>query len=349
MDNLFSLTIDAGVFAVPHRTCSSADVEKYVQIILDCKKLVDESWVALYISSKASDRLWDDCLYPIRGNLKNLLNTHGMMEIDANTVGRVADHLLGRAFFLEDHYKISDVLWDNLEVEPDILTDSQSEGLRRDRARSVVITAILQNHCESLKENFVLILKNAPKNTVQLHADIEILEHERDDIPAITKGFSGKVLICDSFSGLIECFKEDSLLENATNKDDIEFAIKIALYKQLLLDNGFVTSWEQIRTPKIGNRFTKSCNYVCSHNSDDTPIKIMRSIIETCLDRNLSAVHALRKTRGGGSSQRVRSFDKARAQRRDIDRDLHLHYWQHPDGTIELASIVHHDDMSIPE
>jgi hypothetical protein len=43
----------------------------------------------------------------------------------------------------------------------------------------------------------------------------------------------------------------------------------------------------------------------------------------------------------------MRGRDKA--QRRDIDYEFHLHYWECANGTIELASVVHHNDFSIPE
>lgn len=35
--------------------------------------------------------------------------------------------------------------------------------------------------------------------------------------------------------------------------------------------------------------------------------------------------------------------------RRDIDDEYHLHYWQCRNGAVEIASIVVHNDFSIPE
>ena len=37
------------------------------------------------------------------------------------------------------------------------------------------------------------------------------------------------------------------------------------------------------------------------------------------------------------------------AMRRDIDRKIHLHYWECAQGVHELASVSFHDDFSIPE
>ena len=69
--------------------------------------------------------------------------------------------------------------------------------------------------------------------------------------------------------------------------------------------------------------------------------------METIRGQNLPGVHALRTSPGGNATQRLRGTDKA--QRRDIDQEFHLHYWECANGTIELASVVHHNDFSIPE
>jgi predicted RNA-binding protein with RPS1 domain len=61
-------------------------------------------------------------------------------------------------------------------------------------------------------------------------------------------------------------------------------------------------------------------------------------------------LHALRESEAGGAAQRVRE-DGARAWRCNLQTGTaaarRLHYWQLPDGGIELAKIVYHDDFSI--
>jgi hypothetical protein len=98
--------------------------------------------------------------------------------------------------------------------------------------------------------------------------------------------------------------------------------------------------------PAIGSRFREFCQQVCADQGDSVPPKILRSIVETIKGQNLPAVHALRTGPGGNDPQRMRGSDKA--QRRDIDREFHLHYWECADGTVELASVVYHNDFSIP-
>ena len=60
--------------------------------------------------------------------------------------------------------------------------------------------------------------------------------------------------------------------------------------------------------------------------------------------------HWLRAGFGADDPQRVRNNDQARAWRRDIDRDHHLHYWSCEGGTVEIACVSFpHDDFGIPE
>lgn len=75
---------------------------------------------------------------------------------------------------------------------------------------------------------------------------------------------------------------------------------------------------------------------------------IVRSCVETILGQSMAATHHLRRGLGANEPQRVRARDRAGAWRRDVDHELHLHYWDTPHGP-ELAAVVVHADMSIPE
>ena len=70
MDCLPSVTIDAGVLAVPRVDCATEDAFRYVDTLLDWSKLLDEPWVAIYMSERAAECLCDDGLYPLRESLR---------------------------------------------------------------------------------------------------------------------------------------------------------------------------------------------------------------------------------------------------------------------------------------
>ena len=63
MHSLPSVTIDAGVLAVPHVDCAKDDAFQYVDRLLDWSQLLDEPWVAIYMSERASEALIDEELF----------------------------------------------------------------------------------------------------------------------------------------------------------------------------------------------------------------------------------------------------------------------------------------------
>jgi len=61
-------------------------------------------------------------------------------------------------------------------------------------------------------------------------------------------------------------------------------------------------------------------------------------------------LHPLRESEAGGAPQRTRD-DGAKAWRCSLQAGSpaarRLHYWQFPDGRVELANVVYHEDFSI--
>ena len=349
MHSLPSVTIDAGVLAVPHVNCDINDAFQYVDTLLDWSKLLDEPWVAIYMSEQASESLFADGLYPLREHLRELFNAHGIVEYDVNTVARIANQLLAITPSFETYYRVKDVLSEHLETDPDVIRLTTHDGLQSDLARCITLIAVLRKHCSQPLGGHSLILREAPKQVVQVRVQIHDLEHTRGDIPPLPcppEFFEGDVLVCDDFRGLIGCLDEAAILVGASDNLGIELAIRIALFKRSLAQ-GEDPGWGNALIPSIGSEFRELCLQCCADQGDSLPPKILRSIVETIRGQNLPAVHALRTGSGGSDPQRLRGFDKA--QRRDIDKEFHLHYWECANGTVELASVVHHNCFSIPE
>lgn len=344
-----SVTIDAGVLAAPHLTCSIGDAYQYVETLLDWSKLLDEPWVAIYMSEKASEVLSVDGLYPLREQLEELFNAHGIVEYSVNDVVRIVNQLLNITPSFETYYRVKDVLSERLETDPDVIRLTTHEGLQSDLARCIILIAILRKHCSQPLGGHSLILREAPRQIIQVRAQIHYLEHERDDILALPyppEFFDGDVLVCDDFRGLVECLDETAILTSASDHFGIELAVRVRLFKYAIAQ-GEEPEWGESALPTIGAKFHDTCQQCCANQGASLAGKILRSIIETIQGHNLSAVHALRTGVGGNAPQRMRGSDKA--LRRDIDREFHLHYWYCGDGTIELASVVYHNDFSIPE
>jgi len=349
MHSLPSVTIDAGVLAVPLVDCAREDAFQYVDTLLDWSKLLDEPWVAIYMSERASEALIDEELFPLRSHLRELFNRHGIVEFSVNDIATVAEKLLSLTPSFETYYRVKDVLSEHLETDPDVIRLTTHNGLQSDLARCITLIAVLRKHCSQPLGGHSLILREAPKQVIQVRAHIHEIEHAREDIPALPcppEFFEGDVLVCDDFRGLIECLGESAILVGACDNLGIELAVRIALFKYAIAQ-GETPDWGCVIVPAVGSKFREACQQVCTDQGDSVPSKILRSIVETIKGHNLPAVHALRTGDGGDDPQRMRGSDKA--QRRDIDRELHLHYWECSDRTFELASVVYHNDFSIPE
>lgn len=344
-----SVTVDAGVLAVPPDDCDPDEIHKYVDTILDWKKLLDESWVDIHMSERASESLFEDDLYPLRDSLNSLFQRHGIVEYDVNTITTVVDSLLQQTPNFETHFGLKDILAENTTTEPDILGSTKFDGLKSDLNRCAVLISILRKHCKQDPGGHSLILRDAPKKTIEVSTQIHELEHDREDIEGLQyhpEFFQGDLFACDDFRGLIECLDESQIFKDASNVQEIELAIRISMFKNEIREN-LDPDWNALELPEINTQFRPTVSQCLRDQPSSLSPKILRAINETICQENMAAVHALRVNSGGNSSQRLRGQDKA--QRRDIDNEFHLHYWECDNGKLELASVVYHNDFTIPE
>jgi hypothetical protein len=347
-----AITIDAGNFALPQINCGAETARGYVERILDWAKLLDKPWIAICVSESASNALFEDDLFPLRDKLRQLFLHYGIIEYDSNTVAAAIDGILQRTPSFETYYRVRDALHENLTTAPDVMQFCTGRGLQNDLARCMLLLAVLRRHCsEDILQN-ALILPRCSDRTVRVRAQVHEIEHDRTDlsggIPAPPQYFEGDVLCCDDFQGLLDCIDEEEVLIGATDIGGIELAIRITLFKWRhgrLLD----PDWDDFAGLHIGNHFRRAVQTHLNHASSAVRNAALRSICETIDGQNLTAVHSLRTGSGGGSPQRRRPADDAKAWRRDIDYEYHLHYWELHDGSVELASIGVHSDFSIPE
>lgn len=344
-----SVTIDAGVLAVPSISASSEDAHHYVKTILDWSKYLDERWVDIYMSEHAAEALLEDGLYPIYDQLTQFFNTNGISDYAANDIVLVVNKLLQLTPYFETYFKVRDMLAEQTVTDPDILGPHSGANLQSNLTQCVVLIAILRGYCQRPILEHFLILRHAPSRIVQVQALVHELEHDRTDlneIPKSPKLFKGDISVCDDFRGLIECLDESEIFRNATDNFGIEIAIRIALYKSRI-ESQEEPEWKEIPNLRIGRLFHQTAKDICSGQANPFCKRVLRAIVETLEKDKLSAMRALRTGPGGNDPQRMR--DKDKAQRRNIDNDYRLHYWQCEDGMIELASVVPHNDFSIPE
>lgn len=347
---LYGLTVDAGVLAAPPEDASADDTTRYVDNLLTLSELLSEPWIAIYLSQRASDTLMNDGLYPLHDQLKTLFKKHQITKFSVNDVDVVVGRLLQLTPYFETYFKISDVLLESVETQPDVLRLCSGTSLQSDLARCIVLIAVLRAHCQHGHADHSLILRRTAGRTIQVKAVIEHLEHSRDDIPALPKPpevFEGDVLACDDLPGLISSLDARSILLRATDDVGIDAAVRVAVCNARVL-RGIAMDWDSTPQRRTGSKFHSSLARL--NATPELAERILRAIVETVEQLNMAGTHALREGGGGNAAQLSRGSDGARAWRRDIDRDHHLHYWICSGDVVELAWLSYpHDDFTCPE
>lgn len=345
-----SVTIDTCVLAAPVVSSSREDVLEYVETLLDWKKLLDEPWVAIYMSENAAEIMIEEGVYPLRNELRRLFADKGIVEYDVNTVALLAERLLQQTPSFETYFRFRDILVSDVVTSPDLLGIHTAPKLTSELARCVVLIAILRTHCQQAVLDHNLIVKPWKGTTVvQVNALIHDIDCERDDLrplPFAPELFSGDVLVCQSFRELVMNLDENAIWHMAQDEVGLELAVKIAVYKSRL-ERNVEPDWDHITGFSFGKEFLERSTLACQANPPGFITRLLRSLVETIDGMNMPAVHALRAGQGGNTPQRMRGQDKA--WRRDIDYEYHLHYWECEDGRIEFASVGPHNQFDIPE
>lgn len=347
-----TITIDAGLLAAPPVGGSTEHVHGYVEQILDWAKLLDEPWIALCMSEQASEALATDELFPVRDHLRQLFSCHGIQEYDVNTVAIVINRLLQHTPSFETYYRVRDALSEDFSTNPDVMQFCTGQGLETDLARCILLLAILRKHCQGDILQNALVIRHCPERTIRVCALVHEIEHERDDLSSgiLTPPvyFEGDVLACDDLGGFLTCIDERAVLMSATDVAGVEVAIRIRLYKSRLA-RFEEPNWDDDVGAVIGKHFEGVIRQCCRDADSGFPDRTLRAICEAIDKQSMGSAHPLRTGTGGNDPQQKRASDKAKAVRRDIDHEYHLHYWQLPDGSIELASVGVHNDLTIPE
>jgi hypothetical protein len=104
------------------------------------------------------------------------------------------------------------------------------------------------------------------------------------------------------------------------------------------------------REPALGEDLLPSLTHVHGVSRERVVEVCAEVVCGRARERTGLEVHPLRTSEGGGTPQLVRE-DGAKAYRASLQVNTpsarRLHYWELPDGGVELAKIAYHDDFSI--
>jgi len=347
---VLSVTIDTAVFAPPAVGSGEDEVHSFVAALLEWRDAMTDGRLDVYTSVHAPEILGNSDLYPIRPRLKELLRQAAVFEYDANTVAVLAETILNRSAKIEDVLGISDVLVDDITINPDCFASHDPASLRDAAQRCAAVISLAGRYINepSLRCHAIAIRATDVGSAVRVRGIILEIAHTRDDLaglPIAPAYFEASTLVCSSFHRLLMTLDEEGILRWAKTGMHVATAIKVGLYKKFA-SSGDLLPWENLPAFEIGHEFLASLQTHHVGAGSGLAERLFRAILETICRENLGATHALRKGGGGNDPQRMRGKDAA--WRRDVDHEYHLHYWECANGAVELAVVVVHNDFSIP-
>jgi hypothetical protein len=346
---MLNVTIEPAIFAPPFDAPTKDSVHGYVDRLLHWSMVAKTGRVRVKVAVSTADVLITAGYFPFRPWLKDLLLSTGTVEFDTNTIAAVAESLMTQSESLEEASQITDVLFENADMLPDIFADHTPQDVRLASERTAVIVALVKSvgDDEFAANNAMVVRDRRNSSTARISAMLLILEHQRADLRAVLnppQEFAATLPICERFDDYAMSLDECALWRAARHPRDFATVISITMFKYRLR-RGFAIEWEQLPQFRFDPEFCDSASRCGSLTNLPLSRALLRAIAETIDGQNLGATHWIREDDGANSPQVSRGADKA--WRRDVDRDFHLHYWLCPGGIVELARVVHHDDVGI--
>lgn len=345
---MLGVTIDSAVFAPPPVDAPREEVYRFISCLLDWNDAMGQGHFGLYKSRFTEQVLMECDLYPLRPRLKDLLKNAEIIEYDANTVGVWVEKILKGTIEFESKLNITEVLAEDVTIDPDVFVSIPALALRENSVRCAVILSLASRFTnEALLRAHAIALRSPDVGSaVRVRAQIHDIEHSRldlADVPMAPVQFESSVLVCSGVRRFLLSLSATDIMRAARELTDVEIAIRVSLFR-FYSDRGHA-DWRTLPEFRLGDDFFRSLQGHHVMSGSGLAERLLRSIIECISHENLGATHPLRTGEGGDNPQRKRGKDLA--WRRDVDYEYHLHYWECSTGIVELAKLVVHNDFSI--
>lgn len=345
-----SIAVEAALIALPDDDATADDLTIYIDRLLQWSELLDEGTISLRLSETTTQALFDSNRFPHARRIDGLFRKRSLEAFDGTTVARIINRLLELTPSLEKETGTSELLIDDFISNPDVSSSLDScAPLRQERIRCIgyivaVKPMVMPTHPVVLVSSEAKHVSTSVSFT--LH-DAECIEPSIKATLQLPRQFNNDVALASAPISALLHFNEVEIWLNALRTSQVNqlmLAIRCSVLKMAKRIN--LSASGQLRKFSIHKEFPGSVR----NSGADTEVglagRALRSISETILMQRLSNTHALRE--GAGPTMKQQSRGKDLAWRRDIDYEFHLHYWECERGGVEIASVVVHNDFTIP-
>jgi hypothetical protein len=332
--------VDPYVLACPEDLDDEEKVLSYVTRLIAWRDLRSKGWLQMLLPGSAPESIANTNGFPPWEALTTALRKKDL-GIQASDVYEVLNTMLNKCPVVEDVAGIRDILIDGFTVDPDYLNSRRTEH-QEEFQRLLGIIALYQAAGGVRSEDRQIITASA-SCPHELIFSVLVVDAEYSDNTKLHPTFP--ISLEDRLTGVccpyVATMKADylSMWEGANCDSELRAALELCVEKFELNEHKTAGAW------KIGPHFFESIRRMHLQNRTGAN-RVLRACLETIFGLSLEDTHAIRESISGNSAQRKRGKDGA--MRRDIDHELHLHYWNTSEGP-EFAAVVAHNDFSIPE
>lgn len=326
--------IDPKVFLLSDSS-NPDDLERSVLALVHWQDLISEKLPKAYNTVGGPECLAKLRGFPLWAHLGERLRSSGS-QVDIHDVIDVFNGLM-KLPAIEDELGIREFICSGMDIVPKSYWNN--EPLLNEQFERICALLLLLKWSKNLSNTQLLVLTKEldfPPCHFSVRCTFELFEMINGASTAPQcKELSGVCTGINSYAEFANSCDADTVWQNATSVDDLKLAIRIALPT-----DSRDLPWS------LGSRFLEAIQsqhlQTPTHSSP-----IIRACIEVILKLNLRDTHVLRVGSGPKDEQKKRGPDTA--WRRDINRDMHLHYWETLSGP-ELAWVtVTHHEMFIPD
>jgi hypothetical protein len=340
-----SALIDASVLAMPSQKANEIVIRQFISGLTDWSEMVNGGFLRIYTTKRLAEVLWQLGRYPDFPALKLLFQDRGPnFPYSANEVRRIVAGLENKAQSFEQEFGIESLLSSDERISPDVREQLEHACLQSELLENLIILVLLHTS-RGAKNHSLLVGSYLNASTVHIEAQVEDADCGKGIFPlTFPYQLNGDILLLTNAHDLLLDLKASELFLASLDEQDMLKSFQVRLF-QVRFERGENPIWSKLPYMPLGHNFVDSAVQYIQAGKD--PDKLLRAMCDV-FDELPAKTHQLRIDKSGGSPQKIRETDGARAWRRDVDQASHLHYWKCTKDRIEFANVTtEHDDMTI--
>lgn len=339
---MINLFLDPFIFACPQIDEGFEQFQKYIDDIISWRMLRKVRWASFYVSSQTLDALVDTESYPqgLWEELKQAINALGIRHVQPKDVIKLVDELIQKSYKIEDKLTINDILLDpsSIQCEPSYYLIGRSPIFVEQYHRLLILIGLYCQLEMSEERCQIVITRHLSADRAVMKITGEIIECLFSDPSreiSLPCRINSTFTLCENPHGLHLSIDPLTVWTAARTLDDFHTAIGIYIYQKLYTSGPKPLSWA------FGPHFIETVKNLGFSDQRTKAEKLLRECAATILGEEMRTVHRVKGRKSGSVSK-----ETSGSQRRDIDYEYHLHYWETDKGPV-FDSVVVHGNMKV--